>query len=347
MRAILHSFATRFLPRRPLLLGLAAGLALSGAGCLCCPRAATRQAEHRDIELRYAVAVANVPAGAAQLDLWLPCPPDTPHQEVREVAVTSPFRHALARETRLGNRVIHLRAERPPASFELEARFTVRRYVHDPAVLPDSDRGVLRVARGPERLVPLSGEARALAETIVRDERDVTGKARALYAHVLEHMTYDKSGQGWGRGCFTHARTVGRGNCTDYHAYFIGLCRNLGIPAFFEVGLSVPESPPEGPTGAYHCWAYFWDGGKWVPVDISEADQQPQRRDYLFGHLDYNRVAFSRGRDLVLEPRQRGEPINFFIDPYVEVDGVPHGRVSRSCTYSPPGHTRLAAAGPQ
>jgi len=29
------------------------------------------------------------------------------------------------------------------------------------------------------------------------------------------------------------------------------------------------------------------------------------------------------GRDLVLKPRQQGEPLNFLIYPYVEVDGKP------------------------
>ena len=29
------------------------------------------------------------------------------------------------------------------------------------------------------------------------------------------------------------------------------------------------------------------------------------------------------GRDLVLNPRQSGEPVNFLIYPYVEVDGRP------------------------
>ena len=29
----------------------------------------------------------------------------------------------------------------------------------------------------------------------------------------------------------------------------------------------------------------------------------------------------SAGRDLVLEPEQQGDPVNFFIYPYVEADG--------------------------
>jgi hypothetical protein len=58
-------------------------------------------------------------------------------------------------------------------------------------------------------------------------------------------------------------------------------------------------------------------------VDASEAWKHPQLRNYYFGHLDADRVAFTIGRDLVLKPRQSGEPVNFLIYPYVEVDGKP------------------------
>jgi hypothetical protein len=60
----------------------------------------------------------------------------------------------------------------------------------------------------------------------------------------------------------------------------------------------------------------------WVPVDISEADKHPDLRQYYFGNLTADRVAFSVGRDLRLVPQQAGEPLNYFVYPYVEVDGI-------------------------
>ncbi len=47
-------------------------------------------------------------------------------------------------------------------------------------------------------------------------------------------------------------------------------------------------------------------------------------KDYFFGTHDPNRIKFTTARDIVLEPGQKGEPLNYFIYPYVEVDGVPH-----------------------
>jgi hypothetical protein len=61
-----------------------------------------------------------------------------------------------------------------------------------------------------------------------------------------------------------------------------------------------------------------------VGVDISEADKNPLMKDYYFGNLTADRVTFSVGRDLTLEPPQAAGPVNFLVYPYTEVDGKPH-----------------------
>jgi len=48
---------------------------------------------------------------------------------------------------------------------------------------------------------------------------------------------------------------------------------------------------------------------------------------------DEDRVEFSVGRDLVLNPRQTGEPLNFFVYPYAEADGKPITPIERSFAY--------------
>lgn len=64
-----------------------------------------------------------------------------------------------------------------------------------------------------------------------------------------------------------------------------------------------------------------------MPVDVSEAYKDPARREYFFGAHDENRVQFTIGRDIVLNPPQNGKPLNYFIYPYVEVDGKPFSSV--------------------
>jgi hypothetical protein len=43
--------------------------------------------------------------------------------------------------------------------------------------------------------------------------------------------------------------------------------------------------------------------------------------NYYFGNIDERRVTWSRGRDLILSPRQDGGPVNAIAKAYVEVDG--------------------------
>jgi hypothetical protein len=72
-----------------------------------------------------------------------------------------------------------------------------------------------------------------------------------------------------------------------------------------------------------------------VAVDISEANKDPKMKDYYFGNLTEDRVVFSSGRDITLAPKQDGEPRNFFIYPYVEVDGkeYPADKVQKQFLY--------------
>jgi transglutaminase-like putative cysteine protease len=176
----------------------------------------------------------------------------------------------------------------------------------------------------PDRLVPIDARIRSWAEEVVRNAgaRTDVEKARAIYEHVIDTVKYDKSGHGWGRGDIYYACDARRGNCSDFHAIFIGYARAVGIPAKFVVGLPFPREKGAGQIAGYHCWAEFFvrDIG-WVPVDASEAAKDPSRRKYFFGALDENRVALTEGRDLVLTPRQAGAPLNFFAYPYLESRG--------------------------
>jgi len=147
-------------------------------------------------------------------------------------------------------------------------------------------------------------------------------------------MVYGKTGQGWGRGDIYYACDARRGNGTDFHAVFIGYCRAQGIPARFSTGLPLPAQRGQGEIRGDHCWAeFFTKETGWVPVDASEAAKDPSKRGYFFGAHDENRVEFTRGRDLVLTPKQAGPPLNYFVYPYAEADGQPLDNVERMYTF--------------
>ncbi len=124
----------------------------------------------------------------------------------------------------------------------------------------------------------------------------------------------------YGQGNARYACDIGVGNCTDYHSYFISLCRTLDAPARFHMGFNIPPDDSKNGEGAvkgYHCWAdYYAEDGTWYPVDISEADKAPDKAEYYFGTLNKDRVEFTTGRDLELAGRKEKE--NFFIYPLFE-----------------------------
>jgi hypothetical protein len=69
-------------------------------------------------------------------------------------------------------------------------------------------------------------------------------------------------------------------------------------------------------------------------VDISEAWKHPEKKDYFFGSHDANRVQFSMGRDLQLTPAQDGDRLNYFVYPYVEMDGKTYSNVSLNFSFA-------------
>lgn len=301
----------------------------------------------RRFHVRDVTHLEEVPQGAS-LRLWIPVPGDDAHQRITGLAVEAPWPWRLTRETTHGNHMLYLEVDGVEAAlaaagvtiaYDVERRAREEDLVALAAVDEgDADEaGAMAPFLRETRLVRLDERLRRIAHEVSQGRPTTLARARAFYDHVRAEMVYDKTGEGWGRGDSLFACAAGRGNCTDFHAYFMALCLARGIPTRFEVGLFGPyERRPgeEVEVGGYHCWAEFRAPGRtWVPVDVSEADKDPSRAEALFGGLTDNRVTLSAGRDLVLEPPQAGEPINFFVAPHAEVDGRPLDGVRRTTTW--------------
>jgi transglutaminase-like putative cysteine protease len=115
----------------------------------------------------------------------------------------------------------------------------------------------------------------------------------------------------------------------------MAMARSQGIPARFEIGFPLPPEKHAGEIAGYHCWADFFEPQHgWIPVDISEAWKHQEKRDYFFGAHDTNRVQFTMGRDLELNPKQDGAPLNYFVYPYVEVAGKEYPNVSTAFSFA-------------
>lgn len=322
------------------ILGLAVGFA--GAFALASGALAqepSTQAAVRSFQFTYGFTVNDVPAAAQNVVVWVPLPPSNEWQDVLSWTVEGAAPYTEVREPVYGNTFLRFDFSGMPvdertASIDFEIARRERRPVDSPnstATLPTNLRQRLLA---PDSMVPLDGPIAEEAQATAGAAADPLAIGRALYYNLVSTVQYDKPDDGgqWGRGDALWACDARYGNCTDFHSLFIGQSRSLGVPARFKMGFTVPNEK-EGPIAGYHCWAEFWvDGYGWIPVDASDANRYPERRDSLFGGLDSNRVEFTIGRDIEL-PGAAAGPVNFIIYPYAEVDGQKHTAIERSFAY--------------
>ncbi len=280
----------------------------------------------------YAGTVKDLKPGQ-EASVWLPVATKTLEQEAEIVAKKLPANGSFYTEKQYGNTALFFKGiadKNGQIHFDVTYRVTRREVKTDAtASVTLMPRPTERVSRflEPDRLVPVGGKPLSLIKDKKLPHDDPFALAKVLYDAVDSHMKYSKDGQGWGNGDAEWACDSKFGNCSDFHSLFISMARGNKIPSKFEMGFPIPAKRGEGVIGGYHCWAWFMPQGKgWVPVDISEANRFPQMKDYYFGNLTEDRVQFSTGRDIDLEPRQQGAALNFFIYPYVEVNGQVHSQ---------------------
>jgi transglutaminase-like putative cysteine protease len=297
--------------------------------------------DSRHFTFRYGFTVKNLPAGK-RVRVWIPAPQSDAFQEVKIISSKGDLPVKKTRESKYGDEMYFAETNgttQPELHFNVE--YDVVR--HERVALNPAPHMVTASLTSMERqedlqpdaLVPITGLPADLAVKVTEGKTQPLDKARAIYDYVFTTMRYDKTGTGWGHGDVLYACDAKKGNCTDFHSLFIAMARSQGIPARFEIGFPLPPDKHSAEIAGYHCWSDFYiDGKGWIPVDISEAWKHPEKREYFFGSHDVNRVQFSMGRDLRLNPAQDGKPLNYFVYPYVEVDGQEYANVSLAFSFA-------------
>ena len=296
----------------------------------------------RHFTLHYAFTVKNVP-GKEKVRVWIPLAHSDSSQEVKVLSATGDLPLKKTRESEYGNEMYYAAFSKSrQAELHFEIVYDVIRHEHltlgmysphlEDVSLSNKER-----ARdlAPDVLVPITGLPAELAVKVTEGKTTPLDKARAIYDYVFTTMRYDKTGTGWGRGDVLYACDAKKGNCTDFHSLFIAMARSQGIPARFEIGFPLPPDKQSAEIAGYHCWAEFFEPTHgWIPVDISEAWKHQEKRDYFFGAHDDNRVQFTMGRDIELNPKQAGKPLNYFVYPYVEIAGKEYSNVSTAFSFA-------------
>ena len=298
--------------------------------------------ESRHFTFHYGFTVKNIPPGE-RVRIWMPQAHSDQFQDVKVLSATGDLPLKKTRESRYGNEMYYAEDSKGRGEelhFEVvydvvrQERLILGRQIPHLEDVPISNREKKEYL-APDKLVPVTGLPAELAVKVTSGINTPLEKAHAIYDYVFSTMTYDKTGTGWGRGDVLYACEARKGNCTDFHSLFIAMARSQGIPARFEIGFPLPADKHAAEIAGYHCWADFFEPRHgWVPVDISEAWKHPEKRAYFFGAHDDNRVQFTMGRDLRLSPPQDGEPLNYFVYPYVEVGGKAYPNVSTAFSFA-------------
>lgn len=270
-----------------------------------------------EFEFQYRATLPQITDTAA---IWLPMPTTDAFQTINVKSIDAPGKWEILRESKYDNSVLFVKLGPQDSGKTVTMRFEVQR-LEKPVYKTQTTETSQYLQ--PDRLVPDNEKFRSIAAKVVDGKSGDLVRARAIYDHVIDRMRYMKYGSGWGKGDAVYACDTRTGNCTDFHSYFIALCRAVDIPARFAIGAAIPSERNEGAIDGYHCWAEFYTDGRWWPVDISEGDKCSRLCTYYFGHHPANRIELSHGRDLVLESGPASGPINFLAYPVLEIGGKP------------------------
>ncbi len=282
----------------------------------------------RSFQFRYGATIKDLPDNET-VRVWFPIAQSNPQQTVNVRETLTPGKLQVAIDETYGNKIGFFEiSHRATNEIKFQVNYDVLRneanIVSTTQSLSLAERELFLRAN---QLVPVEGRPLQLLDR-KRMPKDGLEAGRLIYDVVNGNMRYDKLIPGYGRGDVLRACDAHAGNCTDFHSLFISLARSQKIPARFEIGFLLPPATSNenvqnsGKLTGYHCWAWFnTPENGWVPVDISEANKNPSLREYYFGNLTADRIAFSTGRDIKLLPESKSEPLNFFIYPHVEVNG--------------------------
>ena len=268
-------------------------------------------------EFRYEVTLPEMQESAR---MWIPIPQSDSYQNIEMLSLETPVENQFLEEKRYGNTILYMELGPEHSGKKVELLYHVERQEKKPYEDNSSPSRYLNASA----LMPVGDRFEVLADSIIGD-RDNSGtlmQARALYDYIIDNMRYMKFGD-YGKGDSVYACDALTGNCTEFHSLFISLARSAEIPARFAIGAAIPSDRNDGGIDGYHCWAEFYAEGKWWPIDISEANKYTALSTYYFGRHPANRIEFSRGRDLNIDPGPQSGTINFLAYPVMEIGGSP------------------------
>jgi transglutaminase-like putative cysteine protease len=284
-------------------------------------------------------------------------------QRVSDLQIEAPYAYRIERDSE-GSKLLYLEATNPTdKELKIVETFVLTRNEVRTAVDPrqakpltEADWAKLAPYLAANTHVEIDDDIRKVAHEIVGAETNSVLAARKLYDWVLHNVDYwvkdPKNKKASPVGSASYCLSFRTGNCTDFESLWTSLARAQGIPTRIVYGsFFKPDLNGNDVDQSYHCWATFYASGiGWIPHDVAVADMyagempvttdnevlmrrttadgmfgaDPAKVEYYFGNLDERRIVWSIGRDLILNPKQDGDPVNALPKAYIEIDGKVH-----------------------
>ncbi len=277
-----------------------------------------------------------------EVELWIPYPVSSMVQDISEVQITGDYTESAVYADKINRTpILYAKWNKKGQSRHLQLTFKAIRQEVVKRDLPKEEAAWnskdFSQWLAPTSLGPIDGPVGELATTITKGKHTTLEKAKAIYDWVCENMYRDSKTIGCGKGDVCLLLQTPGGKCTDIHSVFVALCRAAGVPAREIFGIRLGKKDIQDISTWQHCWAEFYlPGYGWVPVDPADVRKMMLKKNlsfkdpesielqrYFWGAWDAYRVELARGRDLILNPPQKGMPLNTFGYPYAEVGGKP------------------------
>ena len=270
----------------------------------------------RRYSVEYVVTVNNTGYNLNKLSLYHARPVEWDAQEDLTIEEVSPEPAAESTDEVHGNSMYYWELQGEPKSGEAQSfsiRFSFTAYEtktnFDPdEVEPYDENDPLYILyTKPERFLEANDPTiMRLAEDLAGEETNPYLIAQKYYDYIIDNIKDNLTGKG-----LIGARkleAIKKGECGDYAALFVALCRAKGIPARPIVGYWAKSGLDQT-----HCWAEFYlKPFGWVPVDPTIG--QIKARKYYFGNMDNQRVILNKNYNIKLEPPAP----NGFIAPFLQ-----------------------------
>jgi len=262
------------------------------------------------------------------LRLWIPLPIQTgPQDNIRVISmIPEKYVRTVPRtDGNLGSVYLEIPLEELKEDLQFSLEFLFRHYEqqftvnHENVGEYDRESTLYQEYTRSQGNITINDDIRAKAKEIVGTEKNPYLAAKKIYDYVVENVWYSLMPHltlnvlGLPESVYVHEN--GYGDCGAQSAYFVALCRAVGIPARDTGGWQLCP----GHTGG-HFWAEFYlPNYGWVPADtsiaqtawytgkVSEADTRVFR-EFYFANQDPYRFVIQKDVDIPLSP-DPGEPV--------------------------------------